>query len=375
MSAAFRGDAVDHSLLQARLAREVPRRIAIVQTAFLGDTVFTSALVAGVAARFPSAKITLVVTPRGRDVAAATPHVHDVLVYDKRSADRGLSGFLRAARALRERQCDVALLPHRSLRSSLLAWRAGIRERVGFSDAPGRLLYTSTARDPGGPFLLREAALLAALGGQSAAMQLIPTVESSQAAEHRLELLGVASPIAADAGQARSRGDVRLVGLALGSEWETKIWPTEQFAELAKRLAARGLTPLLLGGPRETQIAEQILRACPEALDTTGNPISEALALLATCVLCVGGDTGLSHAARALSIPTLLLFGPTDPALHQIEIGSRALSLNLSCSPCGMHGARRCPVQHHRCMRDLSASQVEAAAVELLSAQSGDRVE
>jgi len=331
-----------------------PERIAVIQTAFLGDTVFSSALIAGLAARFPSARIALVVTPRGLDAARAMPAVQDVLVYDKRGAQRGLAGFLRTAEALRERDCQLAVLPHRSLRSSLLAWRAQIPHRLGFAGAPGRLLYTQVARDRGGPFLEREAALLEPLGAQPGAMRLVPTAADRAAAKERLRAL--AAPA------------LPRVALALGSEWETKIWPAAQMAELAARLFARGYVPLLLGGPRERASAQEILRACPAALDTTGNSIGEALALLEASALCIGGDTGLSHAARALGVPALLLFGPTDPALHRLGSRERALSLHLPCSPCGPHGARRCPLGHHQCLRDLSAPQVELAALQLLAA-------
>jgi heptosyltransferase-2 len=346
------------SALAGRLAERQLRRIAVIQTAFLGDTVFSSALVAGLAARFPNVGITLVVTPRGRDVARSMPHVDDVLVYDKRRADRGIPGFLRLAKELRARSAGLAVLPHRSLRSALLAWRAGISERLGFLQASGSLFYTAKVHDPGGAFLIREGALLSVLGAAPGPMRLSTQEPDRAAAKERLRKLRegvVGTPTTS-----------RLIGLALGSEWETKIWPVAKTAELARRLANRGFTPVLLGGPREKAIAAEILRACPRALDTTGNPIGEALAILEQTALCVGGDSGLAHAARALSVPSLLLFGPTDPALHQLGSRARALSLHLDCSPCGPHGAHRCPLGHHRCLRDLSVEHVEEAALALL---------
>jgi len=45
----------------------------------------------------------------------------------------------------------------------------------------------------------------------------------------------------------------------------------------------------------------------------------------------------------------------------------RAVSLGLSCSPCSVHGSRRCPLGHHRCMRDLDADRVAAACREVLA--------
>jgi len=66
----------------------------------------------------------------------------------------------------------------------------------------------------------------------------------------------------------------------------------------------------------------------------------------------------LTHAARALGVPTVTLFGPTAPGAHELGPRQRAVALGLSCSPCSAHGQRRCPLGHHRCLRDLSADLV-----------------
>ena len=96
-----------------------PARVLIVQTAFLGDTVFSSALVQSLAARWPGAEIDVCVAPRGRDVALAIPGVGKVHVYDKRGVDRGWAGLRRTAARLATRQYPLAVLPHESIRTAL----------------------------------------------------------------------------------------------------------------------------------------------------------------------------------------------------------------------------------------------------------------
>ena len=327
------------------LAQRPPGRILVVQTAFLGDTVFTSALVAGLSEKFPQASIELCVSPRGRDVAEAMPKVARVHVFDKRGKDRGLGGLRRVARGLRG--FDLAVLPHRSVRSAALAFLARVPVRLGFAGAPGSLLYTARAPDLGDTFLEREAQLARALGAESGPMKLVPQQLSSARA-----LLAGRSGAA----------------LCVGSEWATKIWPPERLGELAGLLAQRGFLPVLLGGPREKELAARVAsRAGVPCLDTTGNSVAEALALLSLSRICIGGDTGLVHAARALGVPTVALFGPTSPEAH--AFGARALpvSLRLDCSPCSTHGSVRCPLGHHRCLLDLDAARVLNACAAVLA--------
>ena len=150
-----------------------------------------------------------------------------------------------------------------------------------------------------------------------------------------------------------------VVGLVPGAEWATKRWGEERYAELAGRLAVRWSDhpppgrPLRAGdGPRHRRRA-----AGSPVIDTSGNSIAEALALLARCDLVVGGDTGLVHCARALGRPTVLLFGPTDPARHVLGERERVVRVDLECSPCHDHGPERCPLGHHHCMTELSVSR------------------
>ncbi|HET7784695.1 MAG TPA: glycosyltransferase family 9 protein [Myxococcales bacterium] len=336
--------------LADRLAAHPPARALVIQTAFLGDTVFTSALVGALRGRWPAAEIDLCVAPRAQDIARAIPGVSQVHVFDKRGADRGLGGLRRVAARLATRQYPLAVLPHRSLRTALLAWLAGIPERVGFAGGAGSLLYTSRVPTPHDAFLLQEADLARALGAEPAPMQLAPRREWLAAAESAL-------------GEGAHE---RLAAVCLGSEWATKIWPTPHVSELVHRLGESGFRPVLLGGPRERALAKEI-GAAGGCIDTTGNPVGEALAILSLSSLAVGGDTGLTHAARALGIPTVALFGPTAPGVHLFGPRERAVTLDLPCSPCSAHGSRHCPLGHHRCLRDLDVEQVAAACEEVLA--------
>ena len=160
--------------LQRRLLDPV-RRVLVLQTAWLGDTVFTSSLVAGLLQRFPGVPLDVCTSQRGHDVARAMPGVADVIVFDKKGRDQGPLGLWSVARTLKARGYDLAVLPHRSVRSGSLAALARIPNRLGLQGAPGRPFYTAAVPDPGGTFVGRENVLLTAIGGTPQPARLVPT--------------------------------------------------------------------------------------------------------------------------------------------------------------------------------------------------------
>ncbi len=340
--------------LADRLRAAHVRSILLVETAWLGDVVFVSVLAQALAAGFPNARVTLLCAPRGRDVGACMPGVSEVIVYDKHGADEGPAAFTRLLRHLRARRFDLSVSPHRSARTALLSRLVGAPLRLGYATPPGALCFTDTVPDRGGRFAERDLTLARALG-----------IEKAFTPRLDVNAVGRASATRALA-QHGVREDARLVGLVIGSERATKRWPAEHFGSLAASLLARGLTPLLLGSPEERVLGQLVRQIAPNTIDIVGNTVLETLGLLERCELVVGGDTGLVHAARALGRPTVPLFGPTDPAAHLFGERDRPQWLTLPCAPCSKSGPRRCPLGHHKCLRELKVAKVLAAAVELV---------
>ena len=326
-----------------------PSRIAVIQTAFLGDVVFTSPLVCALKLAWPRAQITFVCKPRALELARCIPGVTDAISYDKQGKDRGAAGLWRIARSLRG--TELAMVPHPSLRSALLAYLSRAPVRVGPAHRWVRSLYTVPVpprlREP---FVERSLDLARALGVDA------PTE------------LRLVAPQGADARARELLGERPSVGLVIGSEWETKRWPAESFAALAERLAAAGLRPVLLGAPSERPLAEAVKAKLEraEVLDLVGNEIVESVGVIAHLRAVVGGDSGLVHVGRALGTPALLLFGPTDPGAHTLEPHAQALRLGLPCQPCHAHGQRACPLGHHDCMKKLDVERVWGALLSLM---------
>jgi heptosyltransferase II len=328
----------------------------VIQTSFLGDTVLTTPLLAQLANRGP---VDVVTTPASAALLANHPAVRAVIVYDKRGGDRGIRGLLRLARRLRTSRYDVALLAQGSWRSAVLALLAGIPSRIGFTSSTGRWLYTKRVpyRDD-----LHHAARLLMLarpnGREPLPEELRPTLAPGDAERSAVDAL--LAQHAVQPGQP-------LVALAPGSVWATKRWP--YYPELAKLLASRARL-VVIGSGADATFAQAILAAEPSAIDATGRlSLLASAELIGRCGVVVTNDSAPLHLASAMGTPTVAIFGPTVPGFGFGPLSPRASVVGrdtLPCRPCDRHGPQRCPLGHHRCMRDILPALVAERALTLL---------
>ncbi|HEY6808258.1 MAG TPA: lipopolysaccharide heptosyltransferase II [Gemmatimonadales bacterium] len=325
-----------------------------IQTAFLGDVVLTTPLLRVLAQRH--GPVDVVTTPAAAPLLAHHPAVRTVIPYDKRGTDAGMRGLLTLARRLRGAHYEVAYVPHRSLRSALLARLAGVPRRVGYADG-WPFFYTERRTRPGGG---HEVDRLLALADAPDA--------------DRRPSLAVTDAEEASAARALAEGGLSgaFVALAPGSIWGTKRWPG--FPALAARLAGAGDGIVVIGGPEDRTLGAEIARAVAGAaprgavVNACGTlSLRESAAVIARARVLVTNDSAPLHLAQAMGTPTVALFGPTVPAFGfaPLNPGDAALGVEgLACRPCSPHGPARCPLGHHRCMTALPVEQVLAAIEE-----------
>ncbi|HEX9703944.1 MAG TPA: lipopolysaccharide heptosyltransferase II [Gemmatimonadales bacterium] len=319
----------------------------LIQTAFLGDVVLTTPLLTVLAERH--GPLDVITTAGAATLLETHPAVRRVISYDKRGADRGPGALFRLARRLRAERYEAAYLPHRSLRSAVLAWLARVPRRVGFHDG-WPLLYSEVRKRPAdGHEIDRLLALAGARGPHQTRPTLGITAHDRSAAERLLRDLGITGPFAA---------------LAPGSIWGSKRWP--HYGELARQLAGRGLAVVAVGGPEDGPLGDGIVDVVTQAGGRAARAcgrlsLRESAALIGKAAVLVTNDSAPLHFAQAVQTPTVAIFGPTVPAFGFAPRGPRDEAVGvdgLRCRPCHAHGPPACPLGHHRCMRDLSVEHV-----------------
>jgi heptosyltransferase-2 len=328
-------------------------KILIVQTAYAGDVVLVTPLIRATADYFHGAEIHVLVIPQTAGLLAHNPEIHKVWIYDKRRSEKGGGAFWDWARKLRAERFDLALVPHRSLRSAALVRAAGISARVGFDRSAGRWLLNRIVPYPKNRHEVdRNLTLLSALGwqGEPPAPQLFPSDAERKNVQTFLNEMQLT--------------ETPLLAMAPGSVWATKRWLPERFAEVAARLyAERKIKTVLIGGPEDALPGQKIREMAGESVvDAIGRfSLLESAELIRRCRAALTNDSAPCHLAVSVGTPVSAIFGPTIPAFGFAPYGPRNQIVeitDLACRPCSIHGTKKCPKKHFLCMKQITADEV-----------------
>jgi ADP-heptose:LPS heptosyltransferase len=162
----------------------------------------------------------------------------------------------------------------------------------------------------------------------------------------------------------RERDGTRYVCLHPGACEAERRWPVERFAAAGDALAAQGLTVVLTGSGSERELTAAVHRAMLHpAVDLAGaTDIGTLTALLAGAQLLICNDTGVSHLAAALAVPSVVIFSASDPGRWApLDRGRHRVVGEIL--PERAKACRHSPeVKGHRCLRDACSSLVVAPA-------------
>ena len=332
-------------------------RILIVAPSWVGDAILSEPLIARLSALHANPAIDVLAPPwcapvyarmRGVREVIANPFGHGRLALRARAA---LARTLRA-RAPQERYTRAVVLPN-SWKSALVPWLAAIPVRTGYRGESRWGLLTDVRRlsRRASPRLVDRFVALAEDAGApppapASIPVLVPDAANRAAAAQALGLTGT-RPVAA---------------LCPGAEYgPAKRWPAEHFAALAARFAADGMQVWLIGSPNDRTAAESVAAAAglaPPALANLAGAtdLGTAIDLLSIATVVVSNDSGLMHAAAAVGVPLVALFGSSSTAYTPpLSPRARIAKIDIACSPCFK---RECPLGHFRCLRDLAPDAV-----------------
>ncbi|MGI8586568.1 MAG: glycosyltransferase family 9 protein [Chloroflexia bacterium] len=365
-------------------------RILCVKLADIGDVLLCTPALRALRTRYPGARIDLLTPPSSAALLRNSPEIDEVLVFDKFASDslrsllnpRTLLGAAQFLYGLGRRKYDAVLIFHQytlrfgALKFAALALASRARVRAGVDNGRGWFL---TRRAPDGGFdaqhqadyWLDVAALVGAEARPADRRLTIPVGERDYSA---------AAALLAELGLP---GDGLLVAVHPGAGWYStaRRWPAEHFAALVAGLVReRGASVLLLGGPDEVRLADDLRGLVPQAERSAVHNVAGrtspagTAALVQRCRLFIGNDSGPMHLATAVGTPVLAVFGLSNwrafgPYVPSAPAGALIVRRDLPCMPCLYRGSDlglRDGCGPRPCLTGLPPAEVLRAATEIL---------
>jgi len=318
-----------------------PFRILIRSSNWLGDAVMSVPAVRAIKSGRPDAHVTVAVPGKLAALWKIVPEADEIISLPSKSA------FVAPRLFSQKPPFDVAILFPNSLRSALEVFLARIPRRVGLTGHWRRWLLNQRPRETFSRGIVHQTYKY---------LELASTMGAN------------VQPQFPSANSIKGRRDRLKFALCPGAEYgPAKRWP--RFAEVAQEIAARFPVQWILFGTAGDaavglEIAEKLGDKCMNRIGQT--TLEELIDELRDCDLLLTNDTGTMHLAALLQLPTVSIFGSTEPLrTGPLGQGHRIFRHHVECSPCFL---RECPLDF-RCMHAVTSPEVIAAIQQMISGQ------
>lgn len=324
-------------------------KILIIRFSSLGDIILTSTFQRVIRENYPNATIHFLTKKEFCEVLQYSPYIDKVLTIEKNSTFKELAKF-KSTIISEQNNYDIVFDLHNSLRSRYF--------RMGLAS------QTFSLKKP----TVKKKMLVKFKKNLFTKITPINELYLETAKELNVKIrnckteffLGNTKPFLA-------KNDEITIGIAPGAKHFTKRWLPQYYSALAKLLIERKQVKIIIFGSKEEQeLCNMISAAIPfTTINLAGKlNILETAATMQVCNAMVCNDSALMHAANALEIPVVAIFGSTvkefgffpSNALNQAckEIVRVAEVENLSCRPCTTIGRAECPKAHFKCMLEIT---------------------
>ncbi len=351
------------------------QNILIIKMSSMGDVIHALPTAAALRQRFPQARITWLVHPQFGGFVPEPPIIDEVIYFDKvafgkKSLKQKIVTLRKLRIQLHSYNFDLVIDLQGLFKSAVMAYLTGCSNRIGYSfmregsslvsksivgphkDAHVIERYLDVARHLGADVQSVDFPLPSFDRELGKMRQLLHTEGIPYVTRGKKEGVPVW-------GGKEDKLLAPYVVFAPGARWETKVWPVEHYAKLARKIIKAGYYVVLVGGKDDAELGKlirQIANYAPELIDVLGKTsLREVAAIIQDSDFYISGDTGPLHMANALKKPLIALFGPTK-ADRTGPYGSPYSMVMLSPAKCRGCLKKHCKDWH--CMHDLTPDKV-----------------
>ena len=301
---------------------------------------------------YPQSYLALLIRPLVASLMGACPYLDEVIIDTKGRGVSRAQTFFRLVRSLRRERFDLAVVLHpTSFRNALIPCLAGVPLRIGSDISARGILLTQSCTDD---------TTLHEVNRYLRVLQLINIDDPATGLEfwHTDEDRRVVRQLLSDC-------DVRpgdsIIGINLGTTWETKSWSLDRFADVIAGIQSRFEAAIILtGSSSEAGLGKALQRLVKaRVINLIGKTtVLQLGALIERCNLYLTCDSGPMHIAAAVETPTIALFGPTNPQRHRpYGEGHHVIEKDVSCRPCYKRECLRADAPN-LCMTEIKTADV-----------------
>ncbi len=280
-------------------------RIAIVKLSALGDIIHAMSVLQFIKRHLPDSTVDWVVEKGFKDVLASNPDINQILTVNIKRAkkEKSFKLLFQTLRKLKKlKKYDIVIDMQGLLKSAIVSSLIPSEKTFGFDKASLRerfatSFYSDTCQIKYAENVIKRNAFIV-----SSALGLIISHNDILNKQPFLHFNNSFKPYFL-------QNDRPNIAFVPGASFDSKVYPVENFGQLALALDAN--ITLLWGNEKEKIMAEKIQQIAPEVTLSAQLSLGELKAFIGQMNLVIGGDTGPTHMAWALNIPSITLFGST----------------------------------------------------------------
>lgn len=350
------------------------KKILVIRHRFIGDTVLTVPFLRNLRHACPDTQIDMLIAPNTGDIIKNCPYIDNFIYYDLNKKYRyegvginnsEISSFWGYIKFLRKQKYDKVYILKRSFSSAVMAFAAGIKERIGFGTEFRSFLLTKSV-----PYIENKHEIECFLDVLRADnievkdnyLENWCTEEEFEKVEKVFEKYNL-----------KNSNNKKII-LHATSGNPKKQWETEKWAKIVQWLSDEKDAQVIFNGAKQDYaVYDKIL----SHLEENGNKlkikpanlcgefsIRETLAFTKMCDLIAGCDSGNLHIAASVGVPVIGIYGPMNTIKWRAwEDNSVVIKTDLPCQPCGLKKACK---RDFQCIKDISVNQVKEEIEKLL---------
>ncbi len=326
------------------------KKFLIIQTAFIGDVVLSTAVAEKLHQHYPEAAIDFMVRKGNEALLEDHPFLRKIRIWDKKT--NKYRGLFRLLNAVRKERYDLVINMQRFGATGFLTAFSGAKSTSGFNKNPFSFLFSTSV-----PHLISTSER--PLHEIQRNQMLIAHITDANASSPKLY------PGAAAMGKVKVYKLVPYICIAPASVWFTKQYPKEKWISFCKSLPL-SLKVYIIGAPSDAALADEIIQETgrlDQLISLCGKlSLLQSVALQQDALMNYVNDSGPMHFASAVNAPVTAVYCSTVPGFGFGPLSDRSFIVEtpvaLLCRPCGLHGRPACPLTHFNCAQFIRDEQL-----------------